>query len=139
MKHLKRKNIEFERKVEGLNETIEEKDRKLDIFEKSLEQKNRHILVLVKEKDRVINNNKENTLGSGKNKDKENRGGIKSLRTEEKKKRPDDYSNENEEAKAIKNLIANLENEIKEKDKELEKMKKENFLLTTHLRNMKVK
>ena len=131
---LEDKSIGLERKVENLNETLEERNKKIEILEKSLEQKNRHISVLVKERDRVGGvstgmNNKENALNKINDEKSEVKSGFKpSVLTKKKVEVNDD-----------KGIVAGLEGQIKEKDKELEKLKKENFLLSTRLRNTKAK
>lgn len=139
IKTLEQKNFGNEKNIEQLNELLDSKDHKIGVLDKNLGHKDKYLAILMKEKNRLMKPNEPTKDQKGGIKLKEN---YKSSSALSEKSENKDYSNESDykTSQISENpQIGILEKKLDEKQQEIEKLKKENFALSTRLRNVTVK
>jgi chromosome segregation ATPase len=130
-----KRNNTFEKRLEDLQELLNKKDQEVEVLSKSLSQKDKYNQILVKEKER---SQRKLSDEKKKVKNKEN----EPLHTYSKREDLEEYiksSTKNEsDVSQLKRYIVELEKDLKERDKQLEKLRLEKFELATRLKNRKL-
>lgn len=140
IKILEQKNFGSEKNIEQLNELLESKDHKIGVLDKNLGHKDKYLAILMKEKNRLMKPNeptKDQPKSGMKLKDNYKSSSVLTEKSENK-----DCSNDSEYKStqfSDNPQIGILEKKLEEKQSEIEKLKKENFALSTRLRNVTVK
>ena len=129
IRSLEGNNEKFERKMEGLLKTLEEKKENIEILEKSINQKDKFNAIIMKEKERLMKITPFEGLVKEKQKETKN---LKINNKENLKK----FDNKEKEKENVEDFDG-VRQKLKIAESEVEKLKKENFELMVRLKNKK--
>ena len=132
IRSLEGNNEKFERKMEGLLKTLEEKKENIEILEKSINQKDKFNAIIMKEKERLMKITPFEGLVKEKQKETKN---VK-INNNNNKENLKKFDNKEKERENMEDFDG-VRQKLKIAENEVEKLKKENFELSVRLKNKK--